>query len=388
MTVRLTVGLAMIGAAWICAGAARGDSPFATVVIGYDPAPGQFVRDVPDAVFNDPSRALGAPVGGGTMAGCTNSVVTLGGFGGSITLAFDHTVLDEAANPFGIDCIVYGNAFWVGPGPDANRHWAECAVIEISRDVNGNGLADDPWYLIPGSHITDVAGQTQTQTWDTDFLDLTYPPAHPMWVPLGQSGTWTTEGIRLPPAIFEVGVGVVENPNGLAAEDEGIFGYADYAPTLVLGDMDADNDVDDASVTAEQFYTRPDHPIAVGITPGSGGGDGFDIAWAIDADTGQPANLAGFDFVQLTTGVNFMAGQLFELSPEIDAVADAAPGQLGDVDGNGVFDLEDYRILADCMGGPGDLVATCPCRPLDMDQDGDVDLADAAAFLGVFSGGE
>ena len=68
---------------------------------------------------------------------------TLGGFGGTITLIFDHTVEDDPLNPFGMDAIVFGNAFW--HGGDWNSHWAECATIEISLDVNGNSEADDPW---------------------------------------------------------------------------------------------------------------------------------------------------------------------------------------------------------------------------------------------------
>src|SRR5690606_28851422 len=56
---------------------------------------------------------------------------------------------NDPLNPMGLDCIVYGNSFWTGGDP--HRKWIEPALIEISQDVNGNGLADDPWYVIPGS---------------------------------------------------------------------------------------------------------------------------------------------------------------------------------------------------------------------------------------------
>jgi len=100
---------------------ALADSPFATEVIEFSPAPGQHANH---AMFNDPARALGAPVGGGTVAANHSSVVSLGGFGGTIVLSFDHTVMDEAANPLGLDAIVFGNAFWVGP--TKTRHGTSC----------------------------------------------------------------------------------------------------------------------------------------------------------------------------------------------------------------------------------------------------------------------
>lgn len=304
------------------------EDPFAAVVIDFDPAPGQFVN-MPE--FNGATRALGPPVGGGTADAGLSSIVSLGGFGGSITLGFDHTVLDDALNPLGMDAIIFGNAVWVGGDPD--RHFAECGVIEIALDENGNGVADDQWYLIPGSHITDIAGQFTQQTWDDDIGDPTNPPANASWIPPGQSGVWTTEAYLLPPGVFAPPpppFQVVVNPQA-GTGNEGIYGYADYSPTLILGDLDGDNLLDDPLLTPEEFYVRPDDPMSVGVSPGSGGGDAFDIAWAIDPVTGEPANLPGFDFIRITNGVNAIQGPVGEVSPEIDAVADVAPMIGGDL---------------------------------------------------------
>jgi hypothetical protein len=345
----------------------RADEPFATSVLIYDPAPGQFVND-PE--FKNANKALGAPSGGGSGEGNELGVVTLGGFGGTITLAFDHTVLDDHANPFGLDVIVFGNAFWAAA--NANRRWAEAGIIEISRDVNGNKRADDPWYLIPGSHVTDPAGQYAVMTWDDDFGDAMFPPANPSWVPPGNSGTWTTEAYRLQGPPFD-GL-VVENPNGLAAEIEGVFGFADLSPVAMLPE----------GLDVEDFYVRPDDALKVGITPGTAGGDGFDIAWAIDPATGAAADLDGFDFVRITTAVDLIAGALGEVSTEVDAVADVAETFAGDVDGDGDVDLDDYAYFAQCLQGPESIMPASPCRPLDFDDDGDVDLADARSFEVVF----
>lgn len=289
---------------------------FATRVLDYSPAPGQFVRH---PAFNDPSRALGPPVGGGTLDGDDTKVVTLGGFGGSITLGFDRRVVDDPKNPMGIDFIVFGNAFWVGGDP--NRRWAEAATVEISLDANGNGIPDDPWFVMPGSHLAlPPAVHLDWQTWDDDVADPTWPPHQASWLPFGASGTWTTWAYRPPPAVFEVSP-VLDNPNGPWATVEGVWGYADLSPTLVLGDLTGNNAIDDPTITPDRFYTVPDDPFEVGVSVGSGGGDAFDIAWAVDPATGLPAMLPGFDFIRITTACNVVRTPFGESSAEIGGVA-------------------------------------------------------------------
>jgi len=376
----LAMILVTTGGALALSGApARAQSPFATAVSDFSPAPGQFVND---PLFSDSAAALGRPYAGGFEDPGNSSLVSLGGFGGSITLAFDHTVLDDAANPFGLDAIVFGNAFWVASDP--NRRWAEAGVIEISRDVNGNGVADDPWYLIPGSHVVDPVNQYTTQTWDDDWADPTWAPDDPDWVPPGCSGIWQTGGWLLPAGIFANYV--VVNPNGLGATLEGYWGYADCTPTLRLGDLNGDNVIDDPNAVAEVFYTRPDNPLVVGLTPGSAGGDAFDIAWAVDEVTGAPAQLEGFDFVRISTGVNYIPANtaLGEISTEVDAVADVAMGRLGDSENDGDIDLADLVLMVGCWHGPDAAAPTCPCRVMDFDQNGALDLRDFAAFQVVF----
>jgi hypothetical protein len=350
--------------------------PFAVRVLEFAPAPGQFVN-YPD--FDNPARALGPPSGGGTSAPNNTSVVSLGGFGGYIVLGFDHTVVDDPLNPFGMDAIVFGNAYWVGDDPE--RHWAECATIEISLDVNGNGMADDPWYLIPGSHITNPTGQFVTEHWDDDVDDDRFPPDDESWIPPGYSGAWDTQAFALPVATF--GAPVVTNPDS-GGHSEGIFGYVDYSPTLVLGDLDGDNVIDDREITAEEFYTTPDDPRTIGVTRGSGGGDAFDIAWAIDPLTGDPARLWGFDFIRLTSAVDSVSPIFGEKSAEIDAVADVAPDPFGDADDDGDIDLRDVAKLLNCFGDDPGL--TQACERVDREANGAIDRGDVAAFIARITG--
>ena len=337
----------------LCAALATA-GPFATTVLEYTPAPGQFVNN---AVFNDAAKALGPPLGGGTSAPNNESVITLGAFGGSITLGFDAPITDDPLNPYGLDLIVFGNALWTGGDP--TRRFAEAGIIEVARDSNGNGLPDDPWYVIPGSGLPAVPGSVAAiQQWDDDPGTPT-PPNNPAWYPDNAQfpeipSNYSTSGFDLPAAFQTV---PLLNPGGAGSVDESFFGYADLSPTLLLGDLDADNVAEDPGIAPETFYTRPDNPFLVGVSLGSGGGDAIDIAWAVHPETGEPARLASIDFVRISTGPNALAGILGELSTEIDAVSDAEPQPLFyDENGDGGLDIEDlyaWHVAPSDLTGEG-----------------------------------
>jgi len=328
---------------------APAQSEFATAVLDFAPAPGQFVNN---ASFNEPADALGAPSGGGTETPNNASVVSLGGFGGALTLGFNHTVLDDPRNRYGIDAIVFGNAAYVSD--NELRRFAEAGVIEISLDANGNGLADDPWYVIAGPAITAAPiDQLEAQLWDDD-PDTPTPPSNLAWYPSqtfypGRPASYETMTYRVPGALE---VPIVELPIG--STHEAWRALADFTPVSVLGDLDGDNLVDDPGAVPEVFYTRPDNPYLVGVTPGSAGGDGFDIAWAVDPLTGEPARLPGFDFLRVSTGGNALLGFLGELSTEIDGASDARPHEAAfDLTGDGACGIED--IYAWHAGSGADL---------------------------------
>lgn len=59
--------------------------------------------------------------------------------------------------------------------------------------------------------------------------------------------------------------------------------------------------------------------------------------------------------------------------------------KLGDLDGDGDADGEDYGRFAACFNGGGNLVAD-PCQGVDLDVDGDVDGADFSVFSACFNG--
>ncbi len=319
---------------------AHAQSPFATRVLEYSPAPGQFVQN---PQFNDPVRALGPPgIAGGLAAADNTKCVTLGGYGGTITLGFDHSILANPHNPHGMDFIVYGNGFYVGGDP--TRRHAECGIIEVSRDDNHNGLADDVWYLIPGSHLSPPIARTSV-TWNAATLN-------PTWVPPGRSGTWYSSGYLLPVATFGASPILV---NSLGTGAEQVWGYADLAPTLLLGDTGADNTVADPNADPALFYTIPDDPLTIGVSPGSGGGSAIAIRWAVDPSTGLPAHLDRIDFVRISTGINAVHPILGEISTEIGAVADVRPVSSPDWNADGAITTQDiFDFLADWFAGTGE----------------------------------
>lgn len=264
--------------------AAGAEDPWADSVVSYNAIN-------PNQGFNTPEKAVGEPVGGGMLSPGNTSLHSIGTPGNApgsyITLKFNTPVTDDPANPMGLDCIVFGNAMWIGGNP--LRKMAEAGLIEISADVNGNGAADDPWYVIPGSR---------------DLRASILP-----------------QGIANPSPPL---AGNVINPNTNGQELD--WGYADMSP---VQRKYLDN------------YVRPDDPRATGLTPRSGGGDAFDIAWAVDG-AGQPAHLAEFSFIRISTIVSGSMVSFGAITTELDAVADVAPEFDGD--GDGILDEYETRV--------------------------------------------
>jgi hypothetical protein len=353
----------------LCVRPVFGFDDFAMRVVDYSPAPGQRVRDMQ---FNLPERALGAPgTLGGLSAPDNSKVVTLGGFGGSITLGFDHSVWRNRFNPRGYDFIVYGNALYAGGDP--LRRFAECGVVEVSRDDNHNGLADDAWYLIPGSHLAFPYPRT-TINWNGATMNPNWiPPAH------SPTDTWSTTGYLLSGPPFDSGQLLVNtNTDGPPATEQ-VWGYADIMPTVLLGDTDGDGIVDKPELTAAACYTAPDDPLVVGVSAGSGGGAAFRIAWAVDPATGQPANLDRIDFVRITTAVSFVSPLLGEVSTEISGVADVRPVYTADWNQDGSVTVDDiFVFLNSWFAGSGENGGA------DFDNSGATTVDDIFVFLNAW----
>lgn len=285
-------------------------TPYITKVLEYRPAPGQFVNTMPQykegdtqATMNE--KALNA------IGNNTKGMITLGGYGGYVTVGFDHTIRNaKDANDF----LVLGNAF--------ENSSSEPGIIQVAYDVNKNGQPDEEeWFEIAGSahqapkhelwyEQAKQAGNSVETYRDysitykkpakeptTDEEKATYiywednqgkkgykvmntyhsQPYYPQWIKEGQL---TFTGTCLP--------------------QNGINQGTEQAPDFVLPSFTygyADNYPDDAAKAA------------------------IDIDWAVDKN-GNPANLPGVDFIKIYTGVNQENGWLGENSTEVRGVTD------------------------------------------------------------------
>ncbi len=258
-------------------------------VIEYKPVWGQHVNN---ASFNDPARLYGAPQQG------AHHIVSLGSGGGYVIVKFDPPILNHANNIGGYDFIIFGNAFFVLPISSEQR-FQEPAYVEVMKDANENGLADDTWYLLKGSDtsISSILTLTYSRTTTTlkpanksHYPGTTYFPGYPDDI--------TVSFFSFPP-----------EKTGQTAEN--IWGYADVTPTLTKPD----------GIANEDFYTVPDTPGDYPIDSGSGGGDSFKIEWAVNKSTGTSVSLDYINFIKIINGATNMMGMFGEASPDIDAVA-------------------------------------------------------------------
>jgi len=242
---------------------------YVTTLIDYLPAPGQFIN-----------TTLGSEEGAKTVEG-KKGLISLGGWGGSVSYAFDHTVLNtEGAN----DVMVYGNAM---------STFAEPGIVWVMQDENANGIADDTWYEIKGS---------------ADALEGTiknYSVTYTKPDPITADVPWTDS----------------EGNSGVVATNA--FHSQAYYPESVTedsytitGTLLSSSNINMSNPT---FITSA--PFESGYADNTAGGDEIDIANAIDND-GNTVNLTGIDFIKVQTAIQANMGWLGELSTEVTGIAD------------------------------------------------------------------
>jgi hypothetical protein len=87
------------------------------------------------------SKKLYAYVAPGQFGEMEGGLYGAGGFGGYTVFEFDHSVERKGVN--GEEMLIGGNAF---------GGWNEPGIIWVMQDENRNGLPDDTWYELIGSH--------------------------------------------------------------------------------------------------------------------------------------------------------------------------------------------------------------------------------------------
>ena len=259
-----------------------------TKVLEFNPAPGQFINDLPQYEEGDTKENIRRKTEEYVLNG---SMVSLGAFGGYIVVGFDHTII----NSEGKDFFLGSNAF---------SGSSECGIVCVSIDKNNNGKADDEWYELAGSEYDNPKtkknyqvtyyrpeeGKTQVSgtngvvdkeyiKWTDNmggegFIEQNSFTNHSLdyWPKWSNSNTITVSGTLLPENY------TIKN-NGQYFLDKYEWGYAD-----TYANKDTEN-------------------------------NSFDISWAVNSN-GEKVKLIGIDFIKVYTGLLQNCGQIGETSTE------------------------------------------------------------------------
>lgn len=260
---RMTRSAAAVSTFFLIASISRADTPFAAEVVSYTAGTGAA------AGFTSALAALGSPErfsGEGLIPGCVtpfqpawrpNELVSLG-IGGSLTVRFDHDVTDDPRNPFGVDLLVFGNAFFTDAGSGAGvvgGLMSEGGTISVSLDgatwtavpaLEADGLFPTLGYLDAGPYAT-VPGAVET-----DFL-RPVDPTHSMGSLVSLSfrslvdmydGSGGGAGIDLAAlGLRAIRYVRIEGPT-MAGFSPEIDAFADVAPEPASPDLDGSGTVD------------------------------------------------------------------------------------------------------------------------------------------------
>lgn len=274
------------------------DSGESNKVYEYIPAPGQFIGEV--TAYDNSAENITTPEEACNWAQNRlekKNYVSLGSFGGYITVGFDHSLVSGEKD---YDFYIQANALVTSNEP---------GIVWVMQDINGNGLPDDEWYELKGSEYNkadtehfysvtyfrspdqsavqwiDCYGETGT----VDYLPAFHnqPNYYPKWI---KNDSYTLYG----PCVksqnsFDSATGFWTNP---CYE----WGYADNRGNDMVVVKDSPN-------------------IHI---------NGFKISNAVNI-LGEPVALAYIDFIKVQTGVLAKSGSLGEVSTEVVSFSQYPP---------------------------------------------------------------
>lgn len=289
--------------------------------------------------------------------------VSLGTLGGYIEFYFADGIMNDPKNPYGVDFVVYGNAFNGNP---------EAGAVQVSTD----GAV---WYELAGSQYYNGGfNYIGNQGADGKFIN-------------GYTGTLRNTGVTYTLVTNGVGPGIYANfaghnnrfttvQNWWPLTNEGYPMGAPHTNSVVtvehsdtvltFGGITA---IPDSNVTAEYGFGYADvtpngSPSNLGdavnpytaYTNGKTGGDGFDLEWAVDITTGMPVSVEGKTFHYVRVYSNVLDNGTFgETSCEVCGIFTAyreanesvsvgrttAPGIEIELDEDNVFDIADISYV-------------------------------------------
>ena len=278
----------------------------------YLPAPGQFVNTMPKYEEGDTEKDMVAKVAE-ALVGDDARMITLGGWGGYVTMGFDHTIVNVAGKK---DFRIEGNAFGANSNPNINPPFGgscEPAIIMVSYDANENGKPDDEWYEIKGSgsftakdeafYQKGIESENDMNT-HRDFEMIYHKPKVETPANITNYIYWTNnkgkDGYKFKHSYHK------QSYYPLWVKDETI---------KFKGIRLAENGIDESG-EGNYFVLYAFKYGYVDNFPNNDDRSAIDIDWAIDKD-GNKANLPGINFVKVYNGVDQENGWLGEASSEV-----------------------------------------------------------------------
>ena len=355
-----------------------------TGLVAFLPAPGQFVNEGANSSgWGGAFTKKNANTLKGIVEGYVSTGVSLGSFGGYVVMDFGEPAKDatgkvtggifnDAANAYGVDFTLYGNAMGT---------WAEPGCVQVSED-------GETWYTLAGSlhyqtpTYTVATDETVTETDEeghplSDFKTITVSKSGAIWnysvtytnpvaendtLATGESGTTGKNVVYSYTGLSENGKGrvlfnnwhqhnyfpLLNNYFVGVNQHAALDGIVNTISPLALGDYAAYTPKASSTVGAKLTMsgvrlmpasnsTAPDtflfgyvdcHPngtlSTVQVNPYTTGrtsndnsnGDPMDLSWAVD-ENGPPVELDSVRYVRVYTGVMQMNGMMGESSTEV-----------------------------------------------------------------------
>lgn len=282
-------------------------SPNIARVLDYCPAPGQFINEMPKFEEGDTYTDI-LQKAEESISGTNDVMISLGGYGGYVTFAFDHTVMNIEGEK---DFRIWGNAFYELTNPDAKGGSAEPGIVMVSYDSNCNGLPDDPWYELAGSEY-------YKPTTRHDY-SITYHRPDPNREIIEDEDNSLSD-------INYIRWTDSDNTSGHIPKN--YFHIQDYWPGWISGDsmnfsgsLLPKNGVDASGMGTYFILYSYDWGYVDNHPNEFADLNSFDIGDAVDA-RGNPVKLPGADFIRVYTGINQTCGWLGESSTEISKAQD------------------------------------------------------------------
>lgn len=271
-------------------------------VLEYTPAPGQFINKGP----------AGLPESAQSIVGTLTGMLSLGAWGGYVVFRFEHPVQNHPDHPFGVDFIIFGNPL---------ETWSEPATVWVMKDENQNGLPDDTWYQLAGSDYFFSSTHHNYQV--TYFNPHTEAAADVPWEDnLGNEGFVFAKSMHTQPYYPDAEIFPHIPSDHYTLAGTRIAGAMDHSnPAFIKSFRRAFGYADNTPRGQAPFHV-PANPYTSAIE--NGGGDGFDISWAVDAQ-GNYVELDEIHFIKVQTAMLDDGGWLGEVSTEITGAVMVEP---------------------------------------------------------------